>query len=69
MNNINEIIANFLIKINGLIYKQTFIEPKIIEIHKISHTICVNGNKFTDKCDICNSTNGRCLNIENKENK
>lgn len=67
MNNINEIIANFLIKINGFFYKQTFIEPKIIEIHKISHTICVNGNKFTDKCDICESTNGRCLTIKNDD--
>ena len=67
MSNINEIIANFLIKINGLIYKKTYIEPKIIEIHKISHTVCINGNKFTDKCDICESTNGRCLITKNND--
>ncbi len=67
MSNINEIITNFLVKINKMVSKQTIIEPKVIEIHRISHTVCISGNTFTDKCHICGSTNGRCLEIKNDD--
>lgn len=65
-----EMIINYINKLYAyLIEKKEYKEEYFNSDLRISHTVCIKGIKFKNKCDECGSLSGRCLTINNNKNE